>query len=397
MIDSRENGRRAWDWSPDGKTFAVGTAETTAAFYQADSGEWLQPLTNPHKPTRFSAVAWSPDGKFLASGGPDAGTINLWDTRSGACRLLGERLTRIEALAWSPDGKTLAAAPGCAGQVELWNAADQTCRILPQMPFVVYRLAWSPLGKDLAVGGSGGDYGVEIWDAESGQRRMQSGKVKDVVSALAWSPDGKVVAFGGGGGNDTVDLWDVESGKRTQLPTGRTSGLAWTLDGKTLVTASEDGHIRLWDATTAKNSRDLTAFPGRHVAWSPDGKTLASVGYGALTLWEAGTYTPRTIGGDGQPLGWSHDSRIVAAGGERGTVELRERESGRLRATLFSLEGSHWLALSPEGHYRGSAGVEQQLQVVVQTEKGQQTLTVEQFEKRYGWKNNPERVRLSGE
>jgi WD40 repeat protein len=142
---------------------------------------------------------------------------------------------------------------------------------------------------------------------------------------------------------------------------------------------------------TATISRELAVL-GRYIAWSPDGKVLACTGSGPLTLWEASTDKVRTIDGGGLTVSWSPDSKVIACG-----TELWDCQSGQKRGMLITLERGHWLAVSPEGNYRGSPGIEQELQVVVQTDKGQDTLTVEQFEKLYGWKNDPQKVRFLGE
>jgi hypothetical protein len=65
-----------------------------------------------------------------------------------------------------------------------------------------------------------------------------------------------------------------------------------------------------------------------------------------------------------------------------------------LRATLVVLRDEEYLTVSPDGHYRGTPGVEAHIVCVVQTDRGQETLAPEEFARRYGWRNDPERVRL---
>jgi len=88
--------------------------------------------------------------------------------------------------------------------------------------------------------------------------------------------------------------------------------------------------------------------------------------------------------------GFSHDRRLVVGGYP--AIRVWETETGRPLGTMLDLENGHWLTISPEGHYRGSPGVESEIIYVAQTDQGQETLTPAEFAKRHGWKNDPQKV-----
>ena len=98
-------------------------------------------------------------------------------------------------------------------------------------------------------------------------------------------------------------------------------------------------------------------------------------------------------------LAWSPDDKLLACAGGSATCSILfwDTKTGELRGKLLSLGSGQGLVINPEGHYRGTPGIENQLVYVVETDRGQETLSPEEFTKKYGWKNDPERVRLSSD
>jgi parallel beta-helix repeat protein len=158
------------------------------------------------------SVAFSPDGKILASGSFDW-TIKLWDVATGReLRTLQGHTSPVYSVAFSPDGKILASASG-DNTIKLWDVATGTLlRTFKGHTYWVYSVAFSPDGKVLASGSL--DKTIKLWDVTKGTLlRTLTGHTRDVHS-VAFSPDGKILASGSGDG--TILLWDVEAalGKR---------------------------------------------------------------------------------------------------------------------------------------------------------------------------------------
>jgi WD40 repeat protein len=172
--------------------------------------------------SNISRVAFSPDGKILATGGQGWG-LTLWDADTGQQKAvlqgdLGHHYW-LSALAFSLDGKTLAAG-GTYGTLQLWDMASGKLRAsLTGLADEILSLAFSPDGASLASG-SGGV--VKLWDAHTGQESLALHRPHG-VGALAFSPDGKILATGDGGG--TARLWHAATDKAA---TSRRTDLAGT-------------------------------------------------------------------------------------------------------------------------------------------------------------------------
>jgi WD40 repeat protein len=208
--------------------------------------------------------------------------------------LAPEFKTSIRALAWSPDGKVLATASE-SGPVQFWDAASGQERLLVCDEHAdVTCLAFSPDGAVLAL--SQGNQ-VELRDAVTGQRRRALAGHIGAVRCLAFAPDGATLASGAD--DRQIKFWDPATGQEKAVPlvghTQPVTSLAFTPDGRMLASGSEDRTVRLWHVATARELLSLEGHAGkvRCVAFSPDGRTLASGGdtangMGEVHLWRAG-------------------------------------------------------------------------------------------------------------
>jgi WD40 repeat protein/serine/threonine protein kinase len=385
-------------WSPDGKTLASGNGYGTMLFWDIGDGRLVDTLQG--NTGRVRAVAWSPDGNTLASGSWD-GKVQIWEAGTGRVRSLPTHKQQVRAVAWSPGGKTLASASEDQ-TVQLWNvAAGQSVRVLQGQPCEVTTVAWSPDDKTLASGHR--DKTVRLWEAKTGKSLLTLKGHTERVFSVAWSPDGKSLASASK--DETVRLWNVASGQVVRTLQGHTKAVeavAWSPDGKTLVSGGEDGMVRFWEASSGQllHSLQANSYSVYTVAWSPDGKSVATGGSNnyEVVVWEAATGKKvRALQGHTREIyavAWSPDGKTLASASMDRTVRLWEPDTGRACGTLMILPTGQ-VAISPDGHFRGTPGAEKELVYVVVTDTGQETLTPAEFAQKYGWKNDPEKVRLA--
>jgi WD40 repeat protein len=267
-------------WSPDGKRLATGSEDRTVKVWDAASGKEL--LTLRGHTEQVTSVAWSPDGQRLSTGSWDD-TAKVWDAASGRELLtLRGHNDLVSSVAWSPDGTQLATGSmeggyPKTGVAKVWAAVSgHELLTLRGHKLPVFSVAWSP--KTMRLATASGDGTAKVWDAASGQLLLTLSDNDDGVFSVAWSPDGKRLATGSW--DQTAKVWDATSGKellRLNSHSGKIS-VAWSPDGKRLATgSSKDETARVWDATSGK---ELLTMKGsgaiNSVAWSPDGTRLAT-------------------------------------------------------------------------------------------------------------------------
>jgi WD40 repeat protein len=444
------------NFSPDGKLLASASGtngeDNSVRLWDVASAQPLGEPLKGHKGAVYSVV-FSSDGRLLASG-DDQGDIILWDVATR--QLIGQltsHLKEVNSLAFSPDSKTLASggpARGTGkGDIYLWNVATHTLigEPLTGHASAVYSLAFSPDGKTLASGSrddkdnfhlENDDTPIMLWDVATQQPigSPLKGHMGGVYSLAFSPPDGKILASGG---YKTIRLWDIAAHKSIDnfdslsesSPSpyeGTISSLKFKSNGKTLVSADNRNHIVVWDFefSTENNSLVLSAidttqnvigpFPGsiqsiavspetsrwaiggclkrgdpatgicsqvevsiwnitgvpiyhpitenssrvNCVAFSPGGKTMASGGYsngpnsiqGEVNIWD--TATRQRIGqpisvGDSQveSLAYSPNGKILAAG-SCAKFDGDHCKQGEIR--LWDLETRHLISTPLVGH-----------------------------------------------
>jgi WD40 repeat protein len=387
-------GGRGLAFSPDGVSLALGTEFGDVCLYEAESGRETWSVPGEGGWFGGSLTALSPNGRQLATEhyGPKS-AVRLWDTDS--CRILRDLSTDYVPLgaSWSADGALLATGVAFDG-VWLWRTDGGTLvRKLGAPPSGYDRPAWSPNGVLLATVNN--ERAVQVWEVGSGKlRRTLPGK----GGRPTFSPDGKWLAVAV---DREVRCYDVGTGEPGPAFAGADrpiDAVAWSPDGKTLAAATDSRRLFLWDTQSGKLKQecDLGSAPGSGVgllSWREDGSALIAGGHLKLSAYDVKRRAvTQTAPGRFSPGFPSAGSETIAVPGP-GLIDLRSTRDLRLRQTILSLRDSQSAVISPQGHWRGSPGVEKELVYVVLTDSGEQvTLTPHEFAKKYVWKNDPEKV-----
>jgi RNA polymerase sigma factor (sigma-70 family) len=366
-------------YSPDGKLLAVSCGWGCYVRLWDLTGKMEKPRSELRQ-LQALKVAFSPEGKKLAGVGWEA-TVRLWDVptgkEEGAVAAPGHT-GWVYALTTLAGGNVVVSA-GSDGRVIVWAApSGKLLRELKGHTDRVNCLAVLPHGKTVASGGR--DKTVRLWDVAAGKEvgRFEAG---GSLKSLACSPNGKLLATASG--NDLFDnwvtaipehgaaVWDLATRKllfRLEGHAGGVNAIAFSPDGKLIVTGGNDRTVRFWNASTGKELRTLPVQPGavECVAFSPDGATLATAGQGgALQLWE--TRTGKLLRACPGESGWvlrlafSRDGRTLVSATREGfagiPVRLWDVRTGQERARFAGHQGTAYGAtITPDGRTIVSGG-----------------------------------------
>jgi RNA polymerase sigma factor (sigma-70 family) len=341
------NGIQAIALSPDGKTLATAGGDDgfpTIQLMDTKTGRIRFVIRDTSNASGFSSgrcfLAFSPDGKYLASGGLD-GTARIYDgvTFKETARF-SDGNGAVHSVSFSPDSKTLATAG--EEKVHLWDLKSRK-QLWSQMIRGSYAV-FAPDGKSIAVLARGRTGILALLDREKGEEQQTFNQGSEIVR-VAFSPDGKRLAIAG---HTEVRLWDVTTGKEQRIlqhpldpKRDYVGAVVFSPDGKLLATGSSDSHIRLWEAATGMLVNTLKGHSWwvTGLAFSPDGKTLYSGNWDAtVRRWEVAT--GKEVPG---PPGHAHDvriayardgSRLATSGGMRSNVVHLWDAQGKLVRTL---------------------------------------------------------------
>ncbi|MCP4363164.1 MAG: hypothetical protein GY796_34620 [Chloroflexi bacterium] len=285
-------------------------------------GEALHTFTT-HKGVTWD-VAFSPDGRWLASGGDDD-LIHLQDMQDLTLppQELQGHTDSVLGLAFSPDGRWLASA-GKDLTIRVWPIGSNDNEVIvlqngePSHLDWIWDIAFSPDGTNLATASQ--DNTVRLWSMSSRRQNVAVLPHDDTVFNVAYSPDGKILATAAW--DRSVHLWDLTASEPVEVGALRHNdwafGVAFSPDGKWLATSSSDGTVRLWNILSY-------TYPTSQETADPDGQVLAELGTTARSLafsadgrhLAAGTddhlvYQWDTSNWEAQPLVMDGDKRVTA-------------------------------------------------------------------------------------
>jgi WD40 repeat protein len=313
------------------------------------------------------ALAFFPDGKRIASGSPELGTVGVWDAATGReAGVLPGQGHFLQDLTFGPDGRLLAFTAD--GMLRSWDLSGNDWTILCRIPETsLTGLLLSPDGR-LLLGVK--DKQAQLWDVPAGRKRADlPGEIVIGYHTAVFSSDGRLLAYATGDG--AVHLWDVQAGTEACLLRGsavQVRALAFSPDGKRLAagTAHPENSVRLWSAPAGEEVAVLRGHENEvsAVAFSPDGKGLAS---GSLDktarLWDAraGTLVSVLKGHTGivPCTAFSPDGKRLATGSDDETVRLWNAANGEPVTVLRGHTGFVWgVVFSPDGALLASSSAD---------------------------------------
>jgi WD40 repeat protein len=404
----------ALDWYPDGKTLAGGHEAGSLLRWQVPSGKAL-PTSRNRGIDQARGIAWSPDGQQLAfsQGAP----VGIWEPGSGKFLRIGANSKAANfcfGVKWSPDGKKFALLLHKWYDVAITDAATaRFLRPLKGHSNHAQAAAWSPDSTKVASSAFFFGQQLLIHDVATGKRVASSPPGRSVtgVGLLAWSPDGTILASNGlmaavgkkravGNGASVLFWHTVPKGLVPRALPGHQSAitvLAWSPKGTLLASGSHDKTVRLWDPKGKPVGTPLEDHQAqiRTLHWLAEDRLLSLDAEGVAYVWDLRNgQAKRSIKGLPGGGAISPNGRMLAAPFGR-AVRLWDLDKARPLSTLMLLRMGRpivWVAVSPDGHYRGSTWVEKEFVYVVRTDSGQDIFTRAEFASKFNWKNDPERV-----
>jgi WD40 repeat protein len=379
-------------FSPDSRTLVTASSDKTMRLWDVNTGieqkelptaeDKFNPLIEADRRHQLlerddvHTLKFSKDGTRLVSGSGD-GSLHLWDVATGRYELsisLGEHTTSWGGvLAFSEDGKYLASNDGLAGRIRVWNVANATQHAIltpgePNFSIFTRFLTVSPGIKKFAGHSLHGEIG--IWDATTLERLSTVPTERGLLYwPLVFSPDGKLlVSSGGESRSNKVKFWQTDPGVplfTLEAHTSPVTKYVFSADSKIFASGSEDATVILWDVKTGNQLATLIGHT-KHIsalAFSTDSKTLASGSGNEIRLWNVHTAAliarlDATENVDA--LAFTPDDKTFTSGVRKGIIQIwKLGETPQIVSTFKSHHGSiSMLMFSPDGKTLASGGAD---------------------------------------
>ncbi|KAM3561804.1 hypothetical protein ARSEF4850_003037, partial [Beauveria asiatica] len=355
-------------FSPDGTFMASASADRTIKIWDAVTGQCRQTLEGHSQ--HVNSVAFSSGGTLVASASADQ-TVKIWDAATGQCRQTFEGHSfAVNSVACSPDG-TLVASASADRTIKIWDAATGQClQTLMGHSSYVNSVTFSP--DNTLVASASADYTIKVWDVVTGQCRQTLEGHSLYVSTATFSPDGILIVSASA--DETVKIWDAAAGQCYQTLEGHSDSVnsaAFSPDGTLIASASADRTVKIWDAATGQCRQTFEghSFAVNSVACSPDGTLVASASADrTIKIWDIVTsqYCQTLMGHrfavnsvaistDGTP--------VISASADR-TIKIWDAVTGQCRQTLEGhSQHVNTVAFSSGGTLVASASADQTVKI----------------------------------
>ena len=334
VVASNYMPRAVMEFSPNNTLLAFQDPNKFHLFDEK-AGREIASLSAVRNDTLYLGLAFSPDARTVAYCEGRSGTIILWNIEGQTLvSSLKEHTDYVLALAFSPDGERLASG-GDDRTIRIWNVAQRKAMVITNQTYSIQRLAFSPDGRTLAVASL--DQYVKILDADNGELQRELRGHRGLVTCLAFSREGRSLITGST--DSTVRVWDTmpQETPRTvqQLPTGATrEDPRLSPDGQHLLTVFTNGMFSLWDTLRFIESQRYPLPWSNTTAWAvaPGGKLAAfGNGTGQCNVWDVPAgherYSAPVANAKIWELSFSLDGQQLAIGGRN--IHIWDVASGK--------------------------------------------------------------------
>jgi WD40 repeat protein len=338
-------------FSPDGKLLATASYDATAKVWDATSAKELRTLAG--HTGRVCCVTFSPDGKLLATASDDA-TAKVWDASTGKeLQTLVGHSSKVNCVAFSPDGKLLATASGDK-TAKIWDTNSGRNRLT--LPTSIHRRGVEVLNRGLNL---------------VGEPELPDPGHKDEVCAVTFSPDGKVLATASF--DKTAKTWNAFTGFELLTFRGHSAkiwDIGFSPDGARLATASSDRTVKKWDSGSGKELRTMSG-PGSFLGldFGPRGNRVAAASADRTTrVWNSKSGQELFTLLDTAPVMdviFSRDGKRLATANLGGTAKIWEATSSGGELLTFDAHTDYVsdIAFSADGKRMATAGLDKWVRI----------------------------------